>query len=107
MSGLGTLAGKNAVAINSTLLQSNGGCAVGIEFGALVEVEVNRIRLQPKSAYVSFNRTGGITQLIAKNARGIHMACLVPILSATLPRIAGPTAPPQTEATRKDAPRLV
>jgi hypothetical protein len=107
--GLNILASKNGVVVDLVLLDTNVRLSVGIELGSLVcEVEVDRVRPRESNydwsaLLIHFTNFRGNLQKM----RGMHMACLVPILSATLPRMTGMTAPPQTEETRKDAPRLV
>jgi len=49
----------------------------------------------------------GKLHAMRKKLSGTIMAFRVPILSATFPRMAGMTAPPQTLATKKEAPRFV
>ena len=46
-------------------------------------------------------------KLTTKPTKGIHIAVLVLVASATAPKTGGNTAPPETEATMNEAPRFV
>jgi hypothetical protein len=106
---LDILASKDRVVVDDMLGGTDVRVGVGIELRGLVgEVEVDRVGPgEGDCSVLVADRVSGQRSLNSQKMRGMHMACLVPILSATFPRMTGMMAPPQTEETRKEAPRLV
>jgi hypothetical protein len=107
--GLNVLARKNRVVVNDGIGADMrlGVCVELLGLGCEVEVDWER-PVGKKLVHVSHAiRDRAPYHAKKKKMRGMHMACLVPILSATFPRMTGMIAPPQTEETRKEAPRLV